>query len=187
MTAVLRFKTVGMTVQLRGALLLISVAVAVACSQPPPASTNDSAAQTSQPAATTGVAARPRVAVTKAPDAIATRATNWQGIVADVMEFRRTGKTLTATIRLRCLDECGLVESRDYSTYVLDESGGKKYAVLKDEQDNGIAGGFGTVAMSKGEERTLWAKFPAPPPDVTSASLVFTATEPFEGLPIQDR
>jgi hypothetical protein len=122
----------------------------------------------------------------KPPDALASQNTNWTGLVADVMEFRRKGHTLTALVRIRSLNEGTTVLNSNFSaSYVLDESGGKKYEVLKDETGGYIVSAGGTTGLTSGSSMMIWMKFPAPPSDVKKATLTVPETPPFEDLTIQ--
>lgn len=124
---------------------------------------------------------------------LASQESNWSGVVVEVTEFRRKGPTLTARIRLR---NQGTDKSRAEvhydEVYLMDPGAGKKYEVLKDEKGTYIA------ALRSGwsdrwyddleptQSMTLWMKFPAPPPEVTTATLQIPSVPPFEDLPIQD-
>jgi len=150
--------------------------------------------------ADTPVASSPAAAPAAAPGApamagavLASQESNWSGVVVEVTEFRRKGPTLTARIRLR---NQGTDKSRAEvhydEAYLMDPGAGKKYEVLKDEKGTYIA------ALRSGwsdrwyddleptQSMTLWMKFPAPPPEVTTATLQIPSVPPFEDLPIQD-
>jgi hypothetical protein len=167
--------------------------------QPPAATVEDPAAGTPLAGETPSEAVAPDPAPTPAPgtapaSVIAREDTNWPGIVAEVTEFRRKGNTLTAKIRLK--NEGGDAEAQPdikYSeAYLMDAAGGKKYEVLKDEKGSYIAAlrsGWDDRWYEKvapGEQRVIWIKFPAPPPDVTSITLQIPGAPPFEDLAIQD-
>ena len=148
--------------------------------QPPPTSSPGT------PPTVRPTAAAP--APVKAPDALASRNTDADGVVADVMEFRRKGNTLTAVIRLRSQASTTSVITNDYDhVYVMDEAGAKKYVVLKDEKDGYIASWIRYAGLTPGGTLTYWVKFPAPPRELRSATLVGSSATPFEDLPIQDQ
>jgi hypothetical protein len=124
------------------------------------------------------------------PDALASHNTNFQGVIADVTEFRRKGNVLTALVRLRNQQTTTAVIQIQFDRIsVIDEAGAKKYEVLKDEKGayigsapTGIYEGLaGTGTM------TIWMKFPAPPPEVRMVTLAIPNMPPFDDLPIQDR
>jgi hypothetical protein len=125
----------------------------------------------------------------KPPDALASQNTNW-GLVADVMEFRRKGNTLTALVRIRHANaDSGtlLLNSNFSGAYLLDQAQGKKYEVLQDEKGGYIASAGGTTGLTTGSSMTIWMKFPAPPPEVQKATLTVPETPPFEDPTIQNR
>jgi hypothetical protein len=131
-----------------------------------------------------------------APEAgsvLASEETDWPGIVVELTEFRRKGNTLTARVRLKNGgSETPQPEIIYGGAYVLDTGAGKKYEVLRDEKGQYIAAlhsGFGDRWYDKiapGQQRTIWIKFPAPPPDVKSATLQIPGAPPLEDVPIQD-
>ncbi|AMY07000.1 hypothetical protein LuPra_00164 [Luteitalea pratensis] len=153
-------------------------------------------AATTAPAATPAAAPGPtstaRVAVTPPPetpsDALASHLTDWDGVVADVTEFRRKGNVLTALVRLRSQGtQIQVIEVFFDSIYVIDEASGKKYQVLRDEKGTPIASSGAAEGILGGATKLMWMKFPAPPPEVRKATLALMKMQPFEDLPIQDR
>lgn len=124
---------------------------------------------------------------------LATQDTNWPGVSADVTEFRRRGNTLTLRMRLRNRG----TDTREAdihwgSAYVMDAAGGKKYEVLKDEKNTYISilnPGLSNrwyMNLSPGQDVIIWAKFPAPPPEVKTVTLQVPGMPPFDDLAIQD-
>lgn len=127
-------------------------------------------------------------ALVKPSDALASRNTNWSGVVADVTDFRRKGNTLTAIVRLRNQSKnTAVIQVTWGQAYVLDEAHGRKYEVLKDEKDVYIATPYGTQGLVADGTLIAWMKFPAPPPDVKTGTLALPQIPPFEDLSIQDR
>ena len=133
-----------------------------------------------------------KVAVVPAPekptDALASSLTNFGGVVADVTEFRRKGAVLTAVVRLRNeATTTAIVDISFAEAYVMDV-GAKKYLVLKDEEGAYIASAPARVydGLRDGGTQTVWIKFPAPPPEVPTATLVVPGMPPFDDLRIQD-
>lgn len=129
-----------------------------------------------------------------APAPIASQETNWNGVTADVTEFKRKGNTLTAKVKLRNAGPKTMqVQVRYETAYVLDVDAAKKYEVLKDDKGAYIAAGSGNytdrflVDIPAGEAKILWMKFPAPPATTKVATLQIEETPPFEDLPIQDQ
>ena len=122
------------------------------------------------------------------PDALASHNTNWAGVVADVTEFRRKGNVLTAIVRLRNqARDTAVIQVRFSQMSVIDEAGAKKYEVLKDDKDDYIASSGQMEGLVGGGTMTVWMKFPAPPREVRTATLVVPQMPPFESLSIQDQ
>ena len=151
------------------------------CSQdvtPPATGTTDT-----QPAtAAAPFAARPKP--TRPADALDSQNTNWGSTVADLLEFKRKGNVLTAVGRLR---NEGLVQLNLSAAYLLDEAQGRKYMALVDENRDTIGCCYGTTALGATNTLGFWIKFPAPPADVKTITLVFPETTPFEDVAIQDQ
>lgn len=123
---------------------------------------------------------------------LATQDTN-DGLVAEVTEFKRRGNTLTAKVRLRNAGTEAVTIDLEYGkTYVLDAAGGKKYEVLRDDAKNYIAAMGSSYTdrywegIEPGEQKIVWMKFPAPPPEVEVATLQIDNAPPFDDLAIQD-
>ena len=185
-----------------GSVLLALAACRPAAEEPAPAASTEPAAASepaassepsppSEPGASSTPASEPAPAASGA--VLASQETNWQGVVAEVTEFRRKGNTLTAKVRLR---NQGAAEAKAEviykEVYLMDLGAGKKYQVLQDEKGAYIAGlrsgwndrWYGDLAP--GESYTLWVKFPAPPAEVKSVTLQVPGVPPFEDLAIQD-
>lgn len=185
-----------------GAVLLALAACRPAAEEPPAAAPAEPAAAaelatSSDPGTPSGPAAASTPASEPAPAAsgavLASQETNWQGVVAEVTEFRRKGNTLTAKVRLRNQGSAEAKAEVIYKeVYLMDLGAGKKYQVLQDEKGAYIAGlrsgwndrWYGDLAP--GESYTLWVKFPAPPAEVKSVTLQVPGVPPFEDLAIQD-
>ena len=192
---------------MRKSLILGSVLLALAACQPaaeetdpaPAASTEPAAA--SEPAAEAPAATAPEPAPAALPAAapaaagtvLASQETNWQGVVAEVTEFRRKGNTLTAKVRLRNQGSEKIQPEVIYKeVYLMDLGAGKKYQVLQDEKGAYIAAlksgwndrWYGD--LEPGQSHTMWVKFPAPPAEVKSVTLQVPGVPPFEDLAIQD-
>jgi hypothetical protein len=157
---------------------------ATATSAPAPATAPAPAAQAAAPGAAPPPAAAP---------AIARQTTNWPGVSAEVVEFRRKGSTLTARVTLHnTASDTVEPDIHINEVYVVDLGAGKKYEVLKDEKGTYIASlhtGYNNrwfERMAPGTTYTIWLKFPAPPPEVKSATLQVPGIPLFEDLPIQD-
>ena len=128
----------------------------------------------------------------QSPAPLASQETNG-GIFADVTEFRRKGNTLTAKVRYRLDAGEPVTLDIDYDkTYVLDAANGRKYEILRDDAKNYIAALGPSYSdrywntLAPGKPLLMWIKFPAPPAEVTSATLQLDDAPPFDDLPIQD-
>jgi hypothetical protein len=165
---------------------------------PAPSTAADAApaTATAAPPAASPETPQPLPAPASAPAAaaaLASQATNWPGIVADVTEFRRKGSTLTAKVVLRNQGTAEAEADVHYDeVYVMDAAAGKKYEILQDEKGSYIAAlrsGYSNrwyQKLAPGETYTLWMKFPAPPPETRTVTLQVPGVPPFEDLPIQD-
>ena len=126
------------------------------------------------------------------PPPLASAPTNWQGVTADVTEFKRKGTTLTLRLRLHNDGAKDSYVAFSYDKcYLLDAGAGKKYQVLKDDTgavigavNSGNTEWNDTIKPS--QSQTIWMKFPAPPASVKSVSLTVANTPPFDDLAIQD-
>ncbi len=186
------------------ALLLLSTA----CKETPP-ETSPAASQPAAGGAGPAAAAAPAVSPAAAEPSgaapatlpaspaqesvLASQETNWNGVVAEVTEFRRKGNTLTAKIRLRNQGGAEIQpEIRYEEVYVMDLAAGKKYTTLQDEAGSYIAAlrsgwkdrWYNT--LKPGQSQLLWMKFPAPPAEVRAVTLQIPGMPPFEDLAIQD-
>lgn len=135
----------------------------------------------------------PLAAIAQQPQApLASQPTNWQGVTADITEFKRKGNTLT--VRTRLHNDGGkeaFVTLKYDKCFLLDADAGKKYQVLKDDAGAAIAqvnsgNDEWHESVKPGQTQIIWMKFPAPPATVKSISLSIDNTPPFDDLAIQD-
>ena len=160
-----------------------------------PAQAAPAGGEPAPPTATAPATAPAGMPAAAAPAAVlASSETNWGGVVAEVTEFLRKGNTLTAKVRLRNSGpEPARAEVIFNEVYVMDAANARKYEVLRDEKGVYIASlhsGFSDrwyESLDPGEQHLVWVKFPAPPREVTAATLQLPSVPPFEDLPIQDR
>ena len=128
----------------------------------------------------------------KAVAALAAQETEWPGVVVQLTEFARKGKTLNA--KLRFTNNGQKKERPDFyyrDTYVVDENN-KKYEVVKDEK----GGYLGSVSsgynywwgedVDPGASRTVWMRFEAPPAGVKAMTIQVGTLDPFEDVQIQN-
>ena len=120
---------------------------------------------------------------------------NQPGVVADLTECRRAEGVLTIKIRFRNTSKSdvslNVIDRKNFEAYYLTAKN-KKYFVLKDSEDQYLMpaadlGGSLDVPLQAGQSWTWWAKFPAPPADVTKLTLITPITPPFEDVPITNK
>lgn len=177
-----------------GSMLLMLAACRPSAEEPAPAAASEPAATSSTPVAEPAAVPAVPAAVPAASGAVlASQETNWQGVVAEVTEFRRKGNTLTAKVRLRNQGSEKVPAEVIYKeVYLMDLGAGKKYQVLQDEKGAYIAdlrSGWNDRwygDLEPGQSHTMWVKFPAPPAEVKSVTLQVPGVPPFEDLAIQD-
>ena len=142
---------------------------------------------------TVAVAALAAPAAAQAPAPLASQETNLAGVTAEVTEFKRRGNTLTVKVRMSNTGSEDVTVDLEYDkTYVLDAAGGRKYEVLRDDAKNYIAAIGPSYSnrywntLKPGQPLLVWMKFPAPPPEVKTATFQLDDTPPFDDLAIQD-
>jgi len=67
--------------------------------------------------------------------------------------------------------------------YYVDPAENKKYEYLKDSEGNRILDVY-YGDLNPGEQRTNWAKFPAPPPTSTKIAIMLPKFSPLEDVPV---
>ncbi|HUK87210.1 MAG TPA: hypothetical protein VLT85_06060 [Terriglobales bacterium] len=178
-------------------LLLFSLAallLAAGCSKSEPSTTTTTAGQ---PAAAPAPAATPAAAPAAAPatPAIQSQDANQAGLVADLIECKRGDGVLTVKVRFRNTSgqpvKLSVIEARDYEKFYV-TAGSKKYLILKDSEGAYLAtqpNGFGNLNadIEPGQSWQWWAKFPAPPTDMSKITLVTPLAPPFDDVPISDK
>ena len=132
--------------------------------------------------------------------ALASAPTNWPGVELDLMSIERKGNVLTVKWAVtngnddRQSVRFGLTSKA--TTYLVDEENGTKYYALTDQDGNALASEHDYIdgntfgisdTLDAGATARYWAKFPAPPPEVKTLTVLFDQTEPFEEVPITDR
>lgn len=130
----------------------------------------------------------------RAAEALASQDTNLPGIGAEITRAHRKDGVLTIQMRLvngsRSAQTFYVVDNRNYDAfYVVAKN--KKYFVLRDSEKTPLAppsdgGGGVRVKLEPGAAWTWWARYPAPPKEVTSISYFTPLTPPFEDVPITD-
>ena len=154
---------------------------------PPPEATPPPPAA---PLAAEGGAPAP-AAATGDSGALATEAHEIPGVQVTITELRRTsGDTVTLRLQFRNTTDKEVSDSLFYGTnialrtYLLDATR-KKYTVLQDP-DNRPVGYVGqSSTISPGGAVPAWVRFPAPPADVTTMTVVVPGVPPFDGIPVK--
>lgn len=192
-----------------GGVLLIAALMAAGCGMmgdssettaPQKASPSPAASATSTPAASTQAtpAAAPAVApVAPAPTGLGTQDHEISGVEVVLLEVKRTsGDSITVKwlYRNKTQQDKTLSTSSaswvdpyrlSYEAYLIDPVNKKKYLVLKDAEGKPIAARHGSsISVPAGQLLNTWAKFPAPPADVTKISIYIPHVAPFEDIPI---
>jgi hypothetical protein len=130
-----------------------------------------------------------------APAPLAVQDTNQPGVVAELVECKRKDGVLTVKVRFRNggAEDASfyLVSSSDYDKQYV-TAGSKKYFVLRDSEKTPLAsvadaGGNVRVPLPAGASWTWWAKYPAPPAEVTEIAYFTSAGAPFEDVPVTDK
>ena len=138
------------------------------------------------------VAPEAQAAAAPAGAVIASHQTKWPGIVVELTELARKGKTLNAKLRFTNRGSKEVRPEYYYrDTYVLDEDN-KKYEVLKDDKGTylgSLATGYTYwwgEHIEPGASRMVWMRFEAPPPGVKAMTLQVGEMDPFEDVRIQN-
>jgi hypothetical protein len=127
----------------------------------------------------------------RAAEVIASQEANVDGVVAEIIRCQRKDDVLTVVMELRNTgdQEASLypVYSRGYDDYYITAKN-KKYLMLRDTQDKPLArpNADTKITLKPGQSWAWWAKYPAPPPDVTSITYFTYVTLPFEDIPISN-
>ena len=187
---------------MRKSILIVAVLV-FACgknaSEPAPAATQPASPPPSQPAAQT--AAQPAAAPSPAPvsGAIASADGEKSGTHIDITELKRSsGGTVSLKLVLSNAGPERLGVNGDWlgdnhvskdsyrdvsGIHLLDPVNKKKYFVVTDAERRCVCSkGIEDVAV--GGKVNLWAKFPAPPPEVTKVTIEIPHFQPMDDVPI---
>jgi hypothetical protein len=159
---------------------------------PPPA-----AAAPAPAIVNTAMATTPPAAAT--PNAIATAEGEKSGLRVDVTELKRSsGGTVMMkfTLANNSQENAGFgahwlgdpTFNSDYkavgAVHLIDPVGKKEYFVIRDADQKCVCSRE-VDSVKPGEKANLWAKFPAPPPDVQKVSVVIPHFTPMDDVPIQ--
>jgi hypothetical protein len=131
-------------------------------------------------------------------DVIQSQDTNTSGIVAEIIQARRSEGVLTIKVRFRnTSNKAGHLTFTNWNASGNDNpkfyltAGNKKYFMLTDTDGTVLStnsNGNGVGAdVDPGTTFLWWAKYPAPPADVKKVNFFMPLTAPFEDVPITDK
>lgn len=121
---------------------------------------------------------------------------NIEGLTLDLLSVERKGAVVTVKWAVRNTSAKDVHADFDLAgkratTYLVDEENGTKYFTLTDKEGQLLAteheydGIY--EAVPPGQTKRFWAKFPAPPPAVKTINILFSGSDPFEGIAITDK
>ena len=129
-----------------------------------------------------------------APGPIASTDGEQPGTRVDVTELKRSGDTVTLKFSLVNDSQSDFTLAESLRTmgsgynvsgvYLLDAPNRKKYQVIMDAAQNCVCSSNIPYKVAPGESVNLWAKFPAPPPDVTEVGVVVPHFIPMDAVPV---
>lgn len=113
------------------------------------------------------------------------------GIQVALLEVKRTsGDTVTVKWQYRNTGSERMEVSEMYShhaaegAYLIDAVNKKKYLVVRDAQNTPVSSDGRSNRIDPKATVTSWAKFPAPPADVTKITVNVKGVPPFEDVPV---
>ena len=111
------------------------------------------------------------------------------GISMEVTSVQKTGDTIMIRFKyISARDKPTRIDSETHQEvnhmYYVDSKNKKKYLIIKDTENNPLSSALKYFEVGAGETRSAWAKFAAPPPDVTTISVYIPGAPPFENVPI---
>ncbi|MEY2479938.1 MAG: hypothetical protein QOI04_865 [Verrucomicrobiota bacterium] len=112
------------------------------------------------------------------------------GISVELTSVQKTGDMLLIrfkyiSTRETALDNIAREANQHVSDmYYVDSKNKKKYPIIKDTQGKPLSSNLQDFGVAAGETKGGWAKFPAPPAEVTTISVFLPGAPPFENVPI---
>jgi hypothetical protein len=111
------------------------------------------------------------------------------GISLELTSVQKTGDTIMVRFKyINTRDKAVRIDNEANQQvsgmYYVDGKNKKKYPIIKDTQNNPLSSNLEYFEVGAGETKAGWAKFPAPPPDVTTISVYIPGAPPFENVPI---
>jgi hypothetical protein len=112
------------------------------------------------------------------------------GLSVELTSVQKTEDTITVRFKyINSSDKGIFMRSQiggqvDDKIYYVDAKNKKKYLVIRDTEHKALASAMQELDLKAGETRGCWAKFPAPPSDVTAISVYIPGAPPFENVSI---
>ena len=112
------------------------------------------------------------------------------GLGVELTSVQKTGDTITIRFKyINSSDKSIFMRGQiggqvDEKIYYVDAKNKKKYLVIRDTENKALASEMHELNLKAGETKGCWAKFPAPPSDVTAISVYIPGAPPFENIPI---
>ena len=113
------------------------------------------------------------------------------GISVELTAVQKTGDTIM--VRFKYINggdkTTGMIYNQvggqiEDKIYYVDAKNKKKYLVIRDTENHPLASALHDLEVNAGETKGCWAKFPAPPADVTAISVYIPGAPPFENVPL---
>jgi len=192
-------------------ITVLALALLVSCGKkeepktaaPPPTAAAAPAPQAPPAAAPATSAPTPPAAAPAAPAGPAPLATTdgeQPGLRAEVLEFKRDAGGTVVTLKFAIVNDSNETfptnttlgatthGNGDYQTvsgvHLLDPVNKKKYLVIRDAEKT-CACSTGLSNIAPNSRLNMWAKFPAPPPEVTKVTVVIPHFIPMDEVPIK--
>jgi hypothetical protein len=111
------------------------------------------------------------------------------GISLELTSVQKTGDTIMVRFKyISTRDKTTRIDSETHEQvsemYYVDAKNKKKYPIIKDTEGKPLSSNLQYLEVGAGETKAGWAKFPAPPPDVTAIAVYIPGAPPFENVPI---
>src|SRR3984893_13377426 len=111
------------------------------------------------------------------------------GIGLELTSVQRTGDTIMIRFKyISTRDKPTRIDNETHQQvsdmYYVDAKNKKKYPIIKDTEGKPLSSNLEYLEIGAGETKAGWAKFPAPPSDVTAISVYISGAPPFENVPI---
>lgn len=111
------------------------------------------------------------------------------GISLELTSVQKTGDTIMVRFKyISTRDKPTRIDTESGTQvsdmYYVDAKNKKKYPIIKDTERKPLSSNLDYFEVGAGETKAGWAKFPAPPSDVTTISVYIPGAPPFENVPI---